>query len=182
VSIAVLIPGHGYTTERPLLHFAAAVFRAHGWETHEVRWPEPPPARDGQELTAWFDQLRAFTIAQVTPILDRMTAPRIALAGKSMGAFAAALAADRGLPGIWLTPVLPDSPLPADLRRATAPFLLAGATVDRSWDPVIARSFGAPVYEAEGADHGMEIDGDPVRSAGILREVTIAMDEFVGEL
>ena len=60
-----LIPGHGYTTERPLLHFAAAVFARHGWDIREVRWPEPPPARDGDDFPAWFERLLAFDPKQV---------------------------------------------------------------------------------------------------------------------
>ncbi|MBG0565521.1 alpha/beta hydrolase [Actinoplanes aureus] len=181
-NVALLIPGHGYSVERPLLHFAGAVFRSHGWTTREVSWPESPPPRDGQDLPVWFARLRSFTLAHVGRVLERETAPRIALAGKSMGAFAAALAADRGLPGIWLTPVLRDTELPADLRRGSAPFLLAGGTADPSWDPELARSLGRPVHEAENADHGMEIAGDPVRSAEALRQVTVAMDAFVRTL
>ncbi len=99
-----------------------------------------------------------------------------------MGAFAAGLAADRGLPGIWLTPILSDSQLPADLRRATAPFLLIGSTADPSWDSEVAYSFDQTCYEAHNADHSMETVDDPVNSADILRHVTAAMDAFVSEL
>jgi hypothetical protein len=99
-----------------------------------------------------------------------------------MGAFAAALAADRNLPGIWLTPVLRDSELAGDLRRSAAPFLLVGGTADPSWDPELARSFGQPLYEAQDADHGMETDDDPVNSAEVLRHATVAMDAFVRAL
>ncbi|MEU4238321.1 alpha/beta hydrolase [Actinoplanes sp. NPDC026619] len=180
--LALLIPGHGYTAERPLLHFAGAVFEKHGWDTREVRWPEPPPPRDDQDRAAWFARLTSFVQAHVGPILDRETAPRIALVGKSMGCFAASFAADRGLPGVWLTPVLRESPLPADLRRATAPFLLVGSAADRSWEPEVARSLGQPFYETEHADHGLETPDDPVNSAEILRQVTLAMDSFVRTL
>jgi pimeloyl-ACP methyl ester carboxylesterase len=154
----------------------------HGWTTQELWWPEEPPRRDGQKLHLWFAQLHSFVHAHVSRILDAETAPTIALVGKSMGAFAATLAADRGLPGIWLTPVLRDSRLPGDLSRSTAPFLLVGGTADRTWDPQLARSFGQPVYEAENADHGMETDDDPVNSAEVLRCVTIAIDAFVQQL
>jgi hypothetical protein len=180
--VALLIPGYGYSPERPLLHFARAVFDSHGWTTREVRWRERPPARDQADLPAWFARLRAFVHAQVTPVLDGETAPQIALVGKSLGAFAATLAADRDLPAIWLTPVLRDTEVPADLRRSTAPFLLVGGAADPSWDPAVARGFGRPVYEAPDADHGMEIPGDPVRSAGVLRDVTVAMEAFVRTL
>jgi hypothetical protein len=43
----------------------------------------------------------------------------------------------------------------------------------------VARSLGRPFCEAPGADHGLEIPGDPVRSADVLRRVTLAMDTFV---
>jgi pimeloyl-ACP methyl ester carboxylesterase len=85
------------------------------------------------------------------------------------------------IPGHGYSAERPLLPLPADLRRATAPFLLVGATGDRSWDPAVARSLGRPVHEVEGADHGLEV-GDPVRSAEILRDVTVAMDRFVSSL
>jgi alpha-beta hydrolase superfamily lysophospholipase len=123
--------------------------------------------------------LRSFVRTHVGEILARETAPTIALVGKSMGALAATLAADRGLPGVWLTPVLRDAELVRDLRRTAAPFLLVGGTADRGWDPETARGLAQPFYEAPGADHGMEIADDPVTSAEILRDMTVAMDEFV---
>jgi hypothetical protein len=79
-------------------------------------------------------------------------------------------------------PLLRDSEIPADLRRAEKPFLLAGGTADPTWDPAVARSFGRPIFEAPDADHNLEIPGDPVRSAGLLRDVTLAMDVFVRQL
>ena len=180
--VAFLIPGLAYSTERPLLHFARAVFLRHGWTTQEIRWPEQPPQPGDQPFPLWFAQLRAFVQAHVGPLLAAEAAPRIALAGKSMGAFAAAAAADRGLPAIWLTPVLRGTDLAIDLRRSTAPFLLVGGTSDPSWDGELAHGLGGPVCEVEGADHGMETADDPVNSAEILRRTTVAMDEFVARL
>lgn len=176
--VALLIPGHAYTVERPLLYFAQEVFARHGWTTQQVWWPEPPPPR-GQDLAAWFAQLRSFVHVHVQPFLERETAPTIALVGKSMAAYAAAMAADRSLPGIWLTPVLRDPAQVEDLRRGTAPFLLVGGTADAAWDPETARSFGRPFHEAPDADHSLEIRDDPVKSVEVLRQATIAMDAFV---
>jgi hypothetical protein len=115
-------------------------------------------------------------------ILDAENAPGIALVGKSLGAFTAALAADRGLPGIWLTPAMRDSDVGDDLRRSAAPFLLVGSKADPSWDTNLAHGLGRPLYETDGADHAMETAGDPINSAEILRQTTIAMDEFVAGL
>lgn len=54
------------------------------------------------------------------------------------------------------------------------PFLLVGSRADPSWAPFPAEH----VYEAADADHDMEVKSDPVRSAGILTDVTAAMDAF----
>jgi pimeloyl-ACP methyl ester carboxylesterase len=176
--LALLIPGNGYSPERPLLHFARAVFMKHGWTTQELWWPERPPRPEPSQMA----MMREFAVRHVAAALERESAPKIALVGKSMGTFAAGIAADRGLPAVWLTPVLQYADSVADLRRATAPFLLVGGTGDRGWIPETARGFGQPVCEIEGADHGMETDDDPVNSALILHQITIAIDRFVSKL
>jgi alpha-beta hydrolase superfamily lysophospholipase len=180
--VVFLLPGLGYSADRPLLHFARAVFRRHGWTTQSLWWTRQPPARDGRDFPGWYQELRSFVEDQLTPILDAEPAPTVALVGKSLGTLAAGPAADRGLAGIWLTPLLRDSGLDDDLRRSPAPYLLVGGTADRVWDAGLVRRLGAPFFEAEGADHGLETDEDPVNSADILRRATIAMDAFVAKL
>ena len=169
--LALLIPGFEYSSDRPLLRSAGAVFRSRGWTTRAYQWSSAPPPRDGQDFPVWFAQLRQFVRAE--PIREQNAA---ALVGKSLGAFAASLGAD--LPGIWLTPPLRDSTLAADLRAATRPYLLIGSRADPSWQRVPAPN----VLELGDADHNLEIPGDPVRSAEVLRDVTAAMDEFVRRL
>ncbi|BCY08356.1 hypothetical protein L3i22_034440 [Actinoplanes sp. L3-i22] len=181
MSVVLLIPGHSYSAERPLLHFAGEVFAKHGWTVREVRWPSLLPHR-GDDPDLWNRQLRSYVHDHLGRVLARETDPRIALVGKSMGCFAAAHAADRGLPAVWLTPILRLPELPADLHRSPAPFLLAGGTADPAWDPAVVRGLRRPFYEAEGADHGLEITGDPVSSVEILRQVTAAVDDFAGTL
>ncbi|MFI1994136.1 alpha/beta hydrolase [Actinoplanes sp. NPDC020271] len=181
MAVALLIPGGDYSAERPLLHFAGEVFAKHGWRTRAVRWPSLLPPR-GDDFALWNRQLRSYVHQYLSQLLGGEPDRRVALAGKSMGCFAAALAADRGLPAVWLTPVLRDSELPGDLQRATAPFLLLGGTADPTWAPAIARGLGRPFFEAANADHRLAIPGDPVRSVEVLRQATAAMDSFVSAL
>jgi hypothetical protein len=77
------------------------------------------------------------------------------LAGKSLGSLATQVAADRGLAGIWLTPLLPDAACAEGLRARTAPALLVGGTEDHSWDHALAYELGDEVLELDGADHGL---------------------------
>ncbi len=181
MSVVLLIPGYDYSPERPLLHFAGEVFAKHGWTTRQIRWPSLLPPR-GDDLPRWFREQRAYVHDHLGRVLAAEPDQRIALAGKSMGCFAAGLAADRGLPAVWLTPVLRDSGLPADLQRASAPFLLLGSAADPSWDPAVARGLHRPFFETDRADHGLELPGDPVGSIDVLRQATAAIDSFVSGL
>ncbi|WP_460517891.1 hypothetical protein [Flindersiella endophytica] len=175
--IAILLPGGGwYTSARPLLHFARGVLLRHGWTVQEVWWRPPMESWNG------LDQAEEWVEAEVRQVLSAESAGRVLLVGKSLGTFASRLAAERGLPAIWLTPVLNDERVVSALTAATAPALLVGGTADSMWVPEVARGSGHTVLEIPDAHHGMEIDDDPVRSAGILREVVVAMDEFVAAL
>jgi hypothetical protein len=75
--------------------------------------------------------------------------------GKSLTTRACTVAAERGWPAVWLTPLLDDSETVEALRRGTAPALLVGGTKDPMWDGAIARELSGDVLELEGADHGL---------------------------
>ncbi|MEW9549593.1 alpha/beta fold hydrolase [Nonomuraea sp. NPDC050783] len=171
--VAVLLPGAGYVPARPLLHYARTVLARHGWSVQEVWW-QAPETEDVVERSRW-------VAGQARAALDRERAGRLLLVGKSLGTFAAPVAAERGLPAIWLTPLLGYDVVVAGLRGTPAPALLVGGTADRSWDGDVARGLGHEYVEIPGADHGLE-GGDPVESARMLADVTAAMNRFVGGL
>lgn len=172
--LALLIPGAGYSPDRPLLHFARAVLRRHGWSTRQLWWPTRPPA-DPDGRPDWVN-------AQVAAALQGERADTVLLVGKSLGTMAATTAAARGLPAIWLTPLLDQPWLVQQLRRATAPTLLVGGTADSMWLPDVARGLAHPLLELPGADHDLETDDDPVHSAELLTRITARMDLFVEAL
>jgi hypothetical protein len=169
--VAIILPGVRYTPAAPLLHYARAVLLARGWTVQEIWWGDAP----GQGRAEW---VREHTLTA----LARENAQELLLVGKSLGTLAAPVAAERGLPAVWLTPLLTEPAVVDALTRASRPRLLVGGTADPLWQGDVARRTGADLLEVPGADHGMEVDSDPVRSAEILREVTVAMERFVGGL
>jgi hypothetical protein len=52
--VALLVPALNYSPDRPLPHFARAVFARRGWTTQDLPWRDRPPQRDGQDLTVGF--------------------------------------------------------------------------------------------------------------------------------
>ena len=165
---AVLIPGRRYDTRAPLLAYAGEALRRLGYDTHEIAWQVP---RDLGE-----DRAAAWVGEQVAPAL---TDGEELLIGKSLGAFAAGLAADRGLRAVWLTPVLTQPDVVEALSRATAPFLLVGGTADSLWDGELARRLTPHVLEVPDADHSMLVPGPLARSAEVLGQVCTAVEDFV---
>ncbi|NRQ34117.1 alpha/beta hydrolase [Nonomuraea sp. NN258] len=170
--VALLFHGRFCVPARPLIQFAAQVLGKHGWTTQEVWWE--PPAQPEDDDPAWVHD-------QVGAALAAESASTLLLLGKSLSSLAAPLAAERGLPAIWLTPLLHRPLVVEGLARAKAPALLVGGTADPSWRPGTIRDLPLEVLELPNADHGLGTD-DPIESAAMLRRVTAAVDAFAGGL
>ncbi|RZS34313.1 hypothetical protein EV193_109100 [Herbihabitans rhizosphaerae] len=179
--VALILPGGGYTPARPLLHFARAVLLRREWTVVELWWDPPagvrpsamPPWPDAAEKIGW-------VAGEAEAALATVDAERVLLVGKSLGTLAAGVAAERGLPAFWLTPILGEPLIAEALGNASAPTHLVGGTGDAAWLPEIAHRH--PYTEIADADHGLETDGDPVNSAAILGQVTATLDRFVATL
>jgi hypothetical protein len=141
-----------------------------GWSVEEVWW-EPDDLLSEEAL-----------IGRVKTTLDKFSSQVPLVVGKSLGSLALPLVIERGLPAIWLTPLLNRPELVEALSRVTSKTLLVGGTADDSWNGDIAKASGQQVLELLGADHGLEIPGDPLASVGLLKEVVAAITLFVENL
>jgi hypothetical protein len=141
-----------------------------------VSWDEPD-----RPLTLTEAERGPWVHAQATRAVDGVTGD-VLLIGKSLGSYGSALAADRGLPGIWLTPVLTADWVVDNLRRSTAPFLLVGGTADPLWDSALARELTPYVLEVPDADHGLYVPGRLAASAAVLGQVATAVEDFLDDV
>jgi hypothetical protein len=176
VGTAVVVPGRGYPPAAPLTFFAGFALLQHGWSVRQVWW-DPPEHETDDQTTAWVR-------AQVEPTLPE--SGRVLLVAKSLGTYAAALAAERRYEAVWLTPLLRVPSVADAIAANPARQLLVGGSADTvAWDPALARTLAGPgcdVLEVPGADHAMMTPGDAVRGVGVHVEVTRAVDTFLGRL
>lgn len=129
---AVVVPGGAFGPAAGLLMYAGMVAERRGAAVHRHWWSQPPSHLFEPQIESWVcDQIR--------PGLDRLGGNPL-LIGKSLGTNAAAPAAERSLPAVWLTPILTVPWVVAALERATAPVLLVGGTGDALWDGAEARA------------------------------------------
>jgi hypothetical protein len=172
---AVMVPGLHYSADGPLLMYAGLAVERRGGSVRRISWTVPEFAGGDDE--------RGWVAARVSEAVDAVVAATGVAAplviGKSLGSLAAPVAADRGLPAVWLTPVLTDEPTAAALRRAAAPCLLIGGTADKVWDGRLARSVTPHVLEIGGADHGVFVPGRLAESAAALGLVATAVEDFL---
>lgn len=172
VGTAVLVPGRGYPPMAPLLFFAGLALLQHGWRVEHHWWD--PPAYDSQE-----DEI-AWVRSEVEAALP--ASGRALVVGKSLGTLAALLAADRELPGIWLTPVLDVPEVVEGIRRNPARQLLVGGAGDPFWLGDVARDLASDtctVVEIADVDHAMLQPGDVIRGVEAHVEVVRAVDAWL---
>jgi predicted alpha/beta-hydrolase family hydrolase len=163
-----------YSTQAPLLWFAREVAAARGWSALEVLDSLP----DGAEPFGWArDRARR--------ALDRAAedAGEVVVVGKSLASGAAGIVADRGLPAVWLTPLLNERRVADDLSRAPRPALLVGGSADEAWTPdALADSGLLQIVQLDGLDHSLQRPGNPRASIDALRAVAERVDRFLDEL
>ncbi|GAB2572230.1 hypothetical protein Aab01nite_03470 [Paractinoplanes abujensis] len=172
---AVVVPGSRFGSAAGLLMYAGDVPAFRGATVHRHDWTGAPPA----EL--FEPRVESWVCSQVRPVLDALPGQPL-LIGKSLGSFAAGLAAERSLPAVWLTPFLTVPWVPAALERATAPFLLVGGTADTFWDRALARRLSPYVVEVPAADDAMFVPGPLTDTIAVLARVVVAVDEFLDEV
>jgi hypothetical protein len=160
--VATLLPGRGYGPQAPLLYYARLLLRARGWAVRTVHWERVP----GLDLA---DQ--AAVAAYARELLATADPARDLVIGKSLGSLALPAAAEHGLPGVWLTPLLGVEDVRRAAARAAASTLLIGGTADPYWDGAAAAATGAAVLEIPGADHSLERPGDLTGTLEVLSTV-----------
>jgi hypothetical protein len=163
---AMVLPGVRYFSQAPLLWFAREAAQAAGWSVLELS--ERAPA--DEEPFEWMRD-------RAQRALDHTQAGTVAVIGKSLGSAAAPLVAERGLPAVWLTPLLVRPEVAAAVR---APALLVGSTADQTWaNGEHSGGDSVEVLQFEGLDHSLQVEGDPLASLEVLRQVTERIRAFL---
>jgi hypothetical protein len=152
----LMLPGRAYPCGMSLLAWTTRALQSCGWTVLQAEW----------DLSVFPDDPRTFVegVAQQLDEMERHTGPVLVVA-KSLGTLAAHWSAERGYPGVWLTPILRAAgrhPLPghsdalaARIRDYPTDSLVVGGTADDLWQKGF-RGTGK-VLEIEGADHGLEV-------------------------
>jgi hypothetical protein len=187
--LAFVFPGLGYTAHLPVLYYPRRLLLERGADVLLVEYDYREQAnlrmpRDPETDRWFFDDVAAACGAG----LGQRPYSGVTLVGKSLGTLAMGylLTEDTRLPqaqGVWLTPLLRNDRLRAQMRRAKGPSLFVIGTADGHYDPSyldeVRLASGGESVVIQGADHSLEIEGDIVGSIRAVEQTVRAMQRFL---
>lgn len=198
--IAVLFPGVGYHTDKPLLYYSKKLAKYLGFEILEVAYPPLPSGIKGSP-----DKMEeAFLLAraQIEDQLSSIPFARydsVVFLSKSIGtALAASYAGDHDLPAqhVYYTPVAASFPFIKETLKSIRPIKVTAPKDDTcrpkqigfhgtadSWAETtqiqaLAKQINLPLHLIPNADHSLET-GDVLKDLDILKEVMTQTFHFL---
>jgi dienelactone hydrolase len=184
--LLVTLPGNHYGVDGPLLYHPTKLLWSAGWDTLAITYGFQSTAIDfSHELIP--DVVRE-CLAAISGVASEHEYKRIALVGKSLGAFIVVqlCTMETGLAfsrAIYLTPPLGMPPFDQPLLQSRQPALVALGTEDRFYNSgVLEELKAAGTFDLtliEGADHGMDVAGDLDASLEAVRKVTRDVVRFI---
>jgi len=185
--LGIIFPGLGYNCDMPLLYYPTKLLLARGAEVLQLCPAYNTPefqSLPGEERTrrAFADASAALRVG-----LAQRDYSQIVLVGKSIGTMALAhlVSAEARLANavtVWLTPVFRGRRVAEAAMQFKGPALFVAGTGDSIFDAEamsqVQEATRAEALIVQGADHSMEIPGDPLRSLGVLDQVARAIGEF----
>ena len=118
----VIVPGRGYGPQAPLLDLAGEALADRELPAETVNWTVP----DGLLNIGPEPFVRAHVSAALHRLASAAPDAQPVIIAKSLGTYAALLAAEQELPAIWLTPLLHVEVIAEAISRNPAPALLVG--------------------------------------------------------
>ncbi len=165
--------GQGIPQRPRLLWFGREVLQSHGWTVLQVvdTWDRSIDAE------SWANDRLDAALRYLGPRSRRL------VLAKSLTTLTATKVAELDYPGIWLTPLLNREAVRSGLRATKAPSLIIGGSADPTWDPVIVANLPhIDSIEIAGADHALQIPGNPAASVSALQQTVAAIDQFLPKL
>jgi predicted alpha/beta-hydrolase family hydrolase len=189
-SLAVLLPGFGYTLDMPLFYYAEKLLLDRGWDVLRVEYaynqhPDYAGLAEHERLQWLLDDADA----AFRDGLAQRSYTRVTLIGKSLGTLAmghlltTAIQPAADMRAVWLTPLLGHDRLREQILHFGGPSLFVIGTADSHFDQLVldglVRETCGEAVVVQDAGHGLDIPGDPVASVRAVEQVVAALVRFL---
>jgi hypothetical protein len=183
---AIILPGLGYTAQMPLLFYVTEWLLAQNTDILQVNY-DYREAFHGLDGVTRERRLFADSDAAYRVLCEQQPYQHITVVGKSLGTQAMThLFATQTFPAatdaLWLTPVLSNSQVRAQIATFSGRSILVIGTADSFYDPGLLAKIGeTPTRKfvvIEGANHGIDVSNDVIRSIQALETTIRAIVAF----
>ena len=178
--LMILLPGIGYTCDRPLLYYSGKLARALGWEVRPIPFSGFPPKAPGD--SGFLRRSAAIALQQTEKALQGIDWPAygdVLFVSKSIGTVAAtAFAGERDIScgHVLFTPLHETFACP--VRDAVAFHGTADPWAETDTISSLCEAARVPLYLTPEANHSLET-GDVLRDIQILETVMRRVEAFV---
>ncbi|HMK60738.1 MAG TPA: alpha/beta family hydrolase [Dissulfurispiraceae bacterium] len=187
--LAVLLPGLGYTSQMPVMYYPCMALLASGADVIRADYNY---VKQPDFMTLDPDERRRLAALDGSSIVQAALRQRkyqkVTLVGKSIGTFAIGhiITSVEKLPHLqclWLTPLLKNEQLLSQIKQVKHKALVVIGTSDPYYDKSnlddILKVTGGQSIVIDGADHSMEIAGDPIKSLQAMERIMSATVKFL---
>lgn len=194
-TLAVLLPGQGYTADMPLFYYSEWIALERGWDVLRVDYDYRSLEYDEdldirrKRLEERMQQLHSDVGAAFIGGLQQRDYEIVVLVGKSLGTRAMTYLLSQGISqnlwNVWLTPLINGQDVRECIEQHPGQTFVAIGTEDFAYDQEYLERLEASgeveIVGVEGADHSMDISGDIARSIHAMGQLMSRLDAFLPE-
>ena len=177
-TLAIILPGAGYTAQAPLLHYTAGSFFTRGIDVLQVNYKYPKSLSD--------ETFTADVQTVVNSVLSEHHYDHYYIAAKSIGTIALSGLLKNPIFDsaklIWFTPLISEDFVYQALMEAGNKGQVYIGTEDPNYSPerygVIGKKGNLDCHLIEGVNHSLEKNDDILQSIDILKEIIEKVSAF----
>lgn len=181
-TLAIILPGIGYTTQAPLLYYSRNIFYHRGYDVLQVNYRYIPDIFYSISEEEFTNDVEAV----IEKVFTNHSYSNYIIIAKSIGTIALSYLLDKPTfkmaNAIWLTPLLKRTSIYNALLKNFNKGLCIIGDNDHHYVPErfeeIKRNQNMRCMLIEGVDHGLEDESDLTRSLDVLKSVLMEIKEF----
>ncbi|WP_281202739.1 alpha/beta hydrolase [Cytobacillus kochii] len=185
-SLAIILPGMGYTAQAPLLHYSTGVFLQKYFDVLQVNYQYNNKVYDDFTMEEISEAIKLDVKTVLDDVLANKTYENFYLIGKSLGTIAMGYELNRecyeNAKAIWLTPLIQrEDVFGAMVRSKNKSLCIIGdkdpCYIEERYSKVIENQNVTSVL-IPNVNHGLEYDGNTVESIDVLKGVIAEVEQF----
>ncbi|MCA1041978.1 alpha/beta hydrolase [Bacillus infantis] len=181
-SLAIILPGAGYTAQAPLLHFCTGLFYSKGYDVLHLNYSFN---REEQAVLSGEGLAEAVRLV-IDDALKNKGYKQYFIVAKSIGTMALPyLLKDQSFQdakAVWMTPLLQKEFVLNSMGDDTHKGLCIIGDQDPffTWERIerIKENPNLSIKVVEGGDHSLELSGDPIQSIDLLKDIISEVNQF----